>query len=114
MPEQTLDRYPVIVETREKYVIWVEAESQEDAVKTLSDDSEIYELLIPEHRAPEGYDYSVDPVDDWNWASDVYHYSRKLGPQRGCNECRASGLDLYTYVPHAENCSRKAVDSDGR
>lgn len=111
---ETLDRYPVIVETREKYVIWVEAESQEDAVETLSGDSEIYELLVPEHRAPEGYDYSVEEVDELNWSWDVYHYSQKLGPQRGCNECRASGHDLYAYVPHAESCSRKVVASDGR
>lgn len=61
------DRYPVIVETRERYVVWTEADSLDEAVAQVSKDEEIHYDLTANNLLENGTDLYVETPSDWEW-----------------------------------------------
>ncbi|MFI5831010.1 hypothetical protein ACIA6C_27815 [Streptomyces sp. NPDC051578] len=61
------DLYPVIVETRERHVVWETADSLEDAIAHLSKDSEIYLSLSSSTLLENGLDLYVEAPSEWEW-----------------------------------------------
>ncbi|MBT2477587.1 hypothetical protein [Streptomyces sp. ISL-94] len=109
-----MNRYPVIVETRERHVVWQEADDLEEAVELLKGDPEWYELLGNDTRVEEGYGWDVSAPDEWSWYGEVYGYGRHEGPARGCGECGRTAYKTQSFVPHADGCTQKPGESDGR
>jgi hypothetical protein len=81
-------RFPVQITTSETRIVWVEAESQAQAVKATQDDPEWYE--IPGFKEAEVIEYSVDadPPESWHWEGAVYPSSpESWGPFPICPVC---------------------------
>lgn len=60
-------RYPVIVETRERHLVWEEADSQEEAVAQLANCEEIYQDLSASTLLENGLDLYVEAPSEWEW-----------------------------------------------
>lgn len=61
------DLYPVVVETRERHILWTEASSLEEAVAKLAKDQEIHEDLNTSSLLENGFDVYVEAPSDWEW-----------------------------------------------
>lgn len=96
------DRYPVIVEVTQKYVLWLEGTSAEDVAQRLSDDGEWYEEI--RDAEPVDHSFTAEAPEAW----DRYLvYPRKLGPAQGCAVCEMSQPwdgHLSTWVYHKPEC----------
>lgn len=96
------DRYPVIVEVTQKYVLWLEGTSAEDVAQRLSDDSEWYEEI--KDVEPVDHSFTAEAPEAW----DRYLvYPSKLGPAQGCCVCEMSQPwdgHLSTWVYHKPEC----------
>lgn len=77
-------RYPVVITTTQRYVVWVEAETAKDAVGGTKDNSEWYELISGETAIDA--DYEIEAPD--HWENHLVHEHR-VGPNRGCQTCNA-------------------------
>ncbi|MFJ3839411.1 hypothetical protein ACIPY6_28445 [Streptomyces sp. NPDC090054] len=62
-----MSKYPVIVETRERHVVWEEADSLQEAVDRLTKREEIYEDLSASSLLENGCDLYVEAPSDWEW-----------------------------------------------
>lgn len=60
-------RYPVIVETRERHLVWEEADSQEEAVAQLAKCEEVYQDLSASTLLENGLDLYVEAPSEWEW-----------------------------------------------
>lgn len=61
--EKPLRRWPVLVEATSYYVVWVEGDSQKDAVESIAGDPEWYELI----NNKVAVDGSVDFSNPYHW-----------------------------------------------
>lgn len=95
------DRYPVIITTTQRYVVWVEAESAKDALGSTKDNSEWYELISGETAIDA--DYEIEAPDRWE---NHLVYEHRMGPNQGCQTCNAPQPweHLFPLVQHTEVC----------
>lgn len=95
------DRYPVIITTTQRYVVWVEAETAKDALDSTKDNSEWYELLDGETAIDANYE--IEAPDRWE---NHLVYEHRMGPNRGCQTCNAPQIQeqVVNTVLHAEEC----------
>lgn len=97
--------YAVVIEVTESKLVWLAADSAEDAVKRLERNSEWYELLGPESPT---LDYSVtfDEVPSHAWTGGMYQdavYTEEMGPRWQCPHCKHGGLHPQRVI-HEEMC----------
>lgn len=106
-PGDRQDKYPVIVETTERHLVWVEADSLKDAVESLSDDPEWYEAVTPANRIEGGYSYQMEAPEDHSWDWEVYGYDRVEGPRQACTECKAVAHSVRWGLWHKDTCPQR-------
>ncbi|MEV7466212.1 hypothetical protein AB0O20_06805 [Streptomyces kronopolitis] len=104
-PWEGQDKYPVIVETTQRHLVWVEADNLKEAVETLGGDPDWYEELTPQNQIDDGYDWSVEAPEDWDWGGDVYPFTRAEGPRQACTECGTVAHDVRWKPWHKEGCT---------
>lgn len=94
-------RYPVVITTTQRYVVWVEAETAKDAVEGTKDNSEWYELISGETAIDA--DYEIEAPEGWE--NHLVHEHR-VGPNRGCQTCNAPQVweQVVHFVQHTEAC----------
>lgn len=95
-------RYPVQIETIETYVVWVEADSQTEAVRQVQDDSEWYEHI--QGASPAGTDVTTTEVDSWYWDAENGVYHEPMGPVNRCRVCDAPSHFVRAPLHHADDC----------
>jgi len=95
-------RYPVQIETTETYVVWVEAEDPEDAVRSVRDDSEWYEYL--RDASPVSSDVNTTKVDPWCWDAENGVYHEPMGPVGRCRICDAPSHSVRAPLQHTDRC----------
>lgn len=80
------DSYPVVVTTTKSYIVWMEAESTEDAHRRLSDDGCWYEHISSETLVLyEDVDIALPDASDWRF---LYSgQEAKNGPWPQCPQC---------------------------
>ncbi|MFD5564478.1 hypothetical protein [Kitasatospora griseola] len=95
------DRYPVVITTTQRYIVWVEAENARDAVESTNDNSEWYELIDGQTAVDGGYDVAAPD----RWENHLIHEHR-LGPNRGCSTCNSPQPwdHILPIVQHTETC----------
>lgn len=94
-------RYPVLVSTTNRYVVWSEGTSLKDAADRLAGDPDWYEALNGE--VPRDADYEITAPDDaWDWRN---VYERREGPRDYCTRC-----DRYSHEArplwHKDDCPK--------
>lgn len=96
------DRYPVMVQVTQTYVLWLEGESSEQAARRLNEDSEWYEQI--EGEQPVDHSFEAEAPESW----DRYHvYPQRIGPARGCQTCQSPQPwddPPGTWVHHTSSC----------
>lgn len=106
---RTENRYPVIVETSERHLVWIEGKDHDDALERLSNDSDWYEEINSQTRIEGGYSVSMEKPDEHNWDWEVYTSDRIYGPKRGCSKCGTEEYAIGYGVWHKDSCPAKAV-----
>ncbi|MFF8458550.1 hypothetical protein ACF06T_28930 [Streptomyces albidoflavus] len=76
-------RYPVIVERTTTYVVWQEAESEDEALATLEDD---YEIDLTHDMAING-SQEVRRLDQWERRDATVADGQRIGPKIQCPDC---------------------------
>ncbi|WP_327223094.1 hypothetical protein OG229_02800 [Streptomyces platensis] len=99
------DKYPVIVETVQRHLVWVEADSLKDAVEGLDGDPDWYQELTSQNQIESGYDWSVEAPEDHNWGWEVYPSTRVQGPRQACTECGTVAHAVQWKPWHKEGCT---------
>ncbi|MFJ3950219.1 hypothetical protein ACIPXV_09140 [Streptomyces libani] len=97
------DKYPVIVETVQRHLVWVDADDLEEAVECFGDDPDWYEEITPQNQIEGGYDWSVEAPEDW--AGEVYPFTRIQGPRQACTECGTVAHAVQWKPWHKEGCT---------
>jgi hypothetical protein len=105
-PWEGQDKYPVIVETTQRHLVWVEADDLEEAVECFGDDPDWYEALTPQNQVEGGYDWSVEAPEGHSWDWEVYPFTRVEGPRQACTECGTVAHDVRWKPWHKEGCAR--------
>lgn len=80
--------FPVVVETTTRYVVWVSAESEDDALHYVGDDPT--DLELSHYQAIDG-DIEVQRMDR-HLVTEAYasrHHGSKIGPEIACPDCGA-------------------------
>lgn len=98
-------RYPVQIETSETYVVWVEADTAEEAVQQVRDDSEWYEHIQGASPVSTGVD--TTEVDSWYWDAPEGVYHEPMGPLDQCRLCHAPCHSVRTPMNHTPDCSEQ-------
>ncbi|MEU0659564.1 hypothetical protein [Streptomyces lavendulocolor] len=94
-------RYPVIVETTERHLVWLEADDPKDALRRLEGDGSWYEYLSNDTRLDDYYGISMALPESYEWS---HVYNKKHGPVRGCSDCGGSAYEVGAKVWHRDNC----------
>lgn len=97
----TADRYPVVIEASNYYLVWVEADTAAKAVEAVKNDGEWYELISGD--TPFGGDMTAREPDAWEADE-----TSKIGPLNQCSEC--SGRQHYagsSAMFHEPSCSKR-------
>lgn len=106
--EKQADHYPVVVTTSESRIVWIEAESHEQAVEGLNNDGSWYEHL--QGAEPFGHDYSIAAPDEWDWYGKVYSESTLSGPVQQCRLCNEPSHRIGT-VSHSGSCPVQVAET---
>jgi hypothetical protein len=96
------ERYPVVLEVTNRHLVWVEAESPEDAVKILQNDGEWYERIGSDNPA---FDYRAEThtADPWEYSRD------KIGPLRLCGSCGGRQPEMALGISHKPDCPTRTA-----
>lgn len=94
--------YPVVIEETRTYLVWVDAESAEDAVRSHDQPWELVSDVEPADA-----DMSIRTVDQYDVFSDL---NRAQGPVVACQECGQEATDpdpwAPKYIRHTPDCSQ--------
>ncbi|MEU2889452.1 hypothetical protein [Streptomyces albidoflavus] len=82
--ELTERRFPVILERTTTYLVWQEAESEDEALAALEDDYEI----DPAHASAIGFSQEVRRPDRWERRDATVADGQRIGPALQCPDCR--------------------------
>jgi hypothetical protein len=103
------DRYPVIVDVTQRYVLWVEADDADDALTSVKDDGSWYERLEGETEVTAWHEVSAP--DRYDIRTEVY--GEPFGPARQCPECQRPPYAVgVLHVVHHHDCSTFAVPAE--
>lgn len=102
--------WPVVVETVQRHVVWVEADSPAEAARHITDDPTDYLKYDPENAL--GGDWSVREPDRWEvrdiyadgWYGDTL--GQQHGPVRACTECGDVAHQVEREPDHRADCSQ--------
>ncbi|GAA0705049.1 hypothetical protein GCM10010193_70110 [Kitasatospora atroaurantiaca] len=99
------DEYPVVIEVTERRIIWVEADSADEAVKAVRNDGSWYERIPSGEPAIDGW-HEVRPPHPHELQHDIHGNQGPAGPAPQCQECkeRPYGPGLL-LTAHTENCT---------
>lgn len=95
------ERYPVVLEVTNRHLVWIEAESPEQALKILQEDGSWYERIGDDPA----FDYRVEThtADAWEYGRD------KLGPLQLCQACGGRQPEMSLGIFHMPNCTAQAA-----
>jgi hypothetical protein len=101
--------WPVVVDTIERHLVWVEADSEAAAVKAVREDDTWYERLSAGDVIDGGF-HAADPLETYELTEHVYHQDQ--GPANRCGTCLHNppwGANLHTLY-HANECPVYAAE----
>lgn len=96
------ERWPVVIETVQRYLVWVEADNPRAAKQKVRDDSEWYERIT--HESPfDGGLYSADSPEEWEAREEIYE---DHGPLNRCHVCEKNPPwgGSIAYLVHFREC----------